>query len=966
MADELKKVISIEIDQTVIKKAEKSATELAGRIKQLKEEQKAAKGTSAELTAEYVKRDAELKALNKEQRKNINVLTQANKVTKAAEGSNEKLRAQLSILTSQYNALSKEERTNTEQGQRLGKQVRQLSDELKSNEKAVGDNRRNVGNYESALKDVTGQINIFGVNVGNVVAQLKTYKDGLVATRAATKASTVASGGLSGALQILKVALISTGIGAIVVALGSMVTFLTQTKRGSELLAQGMSALGATMSVIIDRISLLGEGFVNVFTNPKQALKDLGELIKSQIVNRFTAIPALLQAAGKGFKALADKDFKGMKEAASDAAQAVIQLNTGLDPKQQKKIADGIKGVGKEIVEESKAATDLEKRMQKLRDRERELIVSTAQRNAEVAKLRVTIEDQSKSEEERLKAAQRATALQRQTIEEEKALAQERVDIIQAQLALSENLEEDEQRLADAKAQRFQVEERATTRLVELNNKEVQLRKQIAKEREGSASKNKELAETEVETEEERQQKIEQGYAEERRLLDQQAELKKAQATIEIANAEERAERIAFIEKETLLAKLRSIEDETVAYTASADMIGAVDEEKYAKQLAERAKYEAELAEMDRAAKAEEFTREIELLNGREEIESQSAELEIENAEELEKKKYEIALKYAQLRLAAMKAFAEEDGIISEQEQQELTKLELKIKQLLGLIQEGGEDGGTSIASMIGLSPEDIGKINEALGAVTNALNAVQGVVDANAEMRLQEIDQRTEAEIASIEKSKLSEEQKEQKITEVEKKAAKERYKIELQQFKTAKALQIALAVANTATAVMAQLSNPTPYVGFVLAGLAAATGAVQIATIANQQPPPPPAFATGGKVVGAGTGTSDSIAARLSNGEAVINAKSTAMYEPVLSAINAAGGGVDWYNGEQKFNKGGIVQKFAAGGVAMSSSAIMRENEATREIQQTILQSPPVLVLEEFQDVQGRQVRTENNLQV
>jgi hypothetical protein len=244
-------------------------------------------------------------------------------------------------------------------------------------------------------------------------------------------------------------------------------------------------------------------------------------------------------------------------------------------------------------------------------------------------------------------------------------------------------------------------------------------------------------------------------------------------------------------------------------------------------------------------------------------------------------------------------------------------------------------------------------------------LQSVQQATQQATENKLAGIDRELQAEINAINSSKKSEENKEKAITKAEQKAAKERYRIEVQQFKTAKALQIALAVANTATAVMAQLSNPTPYAGFVLAALAAATGAVQIATISSQKPPPPPAFATGGKVLGAGTGTSDSIPARLSNGEAVINAKSTKMFEPMLSAMNAAGGGVDWYNGGG-YAKGGLVQKFAAGGVARSSGVIMRENEAARELQQTIVQSPPVLVLEEFQNVQGRQVRTEQNLQI
>jgi plasmid maintenance system antidote protein VapI len=67
------------------------------------------------------------------------------------------------------------------------------------------------------------------------------------------------------------------------------------------------------------------------------------------------------------------------------------------------------------------------------------------------------------------------------------------------------------------------------------------------------------------------------------------------------------------------------------------------------------------------------------------------------------------------------------------------------------------------------------------------------------------------------------------------------------------------------------------------------------------------------GGYISGAGTGTSDSIPAMLSNGESVINAKSTAIFGGLLSAINVAGGG-------KKFARGGIAG-FASGGKAGSS---------------------------------------------
>ena len=51
---------------------------------------------------------------------------------------------------------------------------------------------------------------------------------------------------------------------------------------------------------------------------------------------------------------------------------------------------------------------------------------------------------------------------------------------------------------------------------------------------------------------------------------------------------------------------------------------------------------------------------------------------------------------------------------------------------------------------------------------------------------------------------------------------------------------------------------------------------------------------FAVGGYVQGAGTGTSDSIPAILSNGESVMTAKATSMFSPILSAFNQLGGGV------------------------------------------------------------------------
>lgn len=118
---------------------------------------------------QYIKESTKLqksqKALRKEQREVTKQLELQEKATDSLEGSNEQLRAQLSLLTKEYNKLSKEQRETTDSGKALESQIRDISDELKRNEKQVGDNRRNVGNYESAFDGLGGKLGKFGAAI---------------------------------------------------------------------------------------------------------------------------------------------------------------------------------------------------------------------------------------------------------------------------------------------------------------------------------------------------------------------------------------------------------------------------------------------------------------------------------------------------------------------------------------------------------------------------------------------------------------------------------------------------------------------------------------------------------------------------------------------------------------------------------------------------------------------------------
>ncbi|WP_448702752.1 phage terminase large subunit [Mucilaginibacter sp. AW1-3] len=135
-------------------------------------------------------------------------------------------------------------------------------------------------------------------------------------------------------------------------------------------------------------------------------------------------------------------------------------------------------------------------------------------------------------------------------------------------------------------------------------------------------------------------------------------------------------------------------------------------------------------------------------------------------------------------------------------------------------------------------------------------------------------------------------------------------------------------------------------------------ANGAKQVASINGTNPP---GFARGGMylsdgygayLTGPGTGTSDSINAKLSNGESIINARSTEMFAPILSAINMAGGG-------RAFGTTTQGNGYALGGLFNGSNTLndgsndFAVTRATNDMVKTIAANMPrqILVVEDVQ---------------
>ena len=219
--------------------------------------------------------------------------------------------------------------------------------EVKSN---IGEVTKDTKELTNEASKAAGEFQIMGVSLNGV-------KKGFAS-------ATVTAKGMFGSI---KAGLISTGIGAFVVLIGSLAAYLTNTKKGAELLEKTLKTVGAAISVITDRVAKLGGAVVKFLSG----------------------------------------DLKG---AAEDAKAAVS-------------------GVIAEINEEVDATMKMVTANQKLRDSQRELNVETAQSIAQVEKLKLIAEDITKGYKEREEAATQAFEIETDLENKRIALAEQAVDL---------------------------------------------------------------------------------------------------------------------------------------------------------------------------------------------------------------------------------------------------------------------------------------------------------------------------------------------------------------------------------------------------------------------------------------------------------------------------------------------------------------------------------------------------------
>jgi hypothetical protein len=366
-----------------------------------------------------------------------------------------------------------------------------LNTKLKQIDATMGNNQRNVGNYENSIRSAANALAVFQGPLGPIAGRLNAFATTLTRVEAGAAAGSVKLKILAGAMRMVWMAAIPIGV-----AFSALINFFRRTERGQDALAKGMARVRVVIATLADAIIPFGEMLYNAFNNPKQAVEDLWEVIKQNLIVRFQAVPRALghffdffknSAYGAGLavqgiwsKEAREQSKKLFAQAGQDLinfGKVALDVTTGFEDTLGR-LANGASNLADKMKENITVTDQLSDRLVAIRNTERELKVLRAEQNRDLQGARDLARDLSASFEDRLAALAKVRESEIGLIERELALERERLAVIEAQNELTENDIEANDAVIDQKVLIAELEQKHLERSMSLRRDETSIIRQ--------------------------------------------------------------------------------------------------------------------------------------------------------------------------------------------------------------------------------------------------------------------------------------------------------------------------------------------------------------------------------------------------------------------------------------------------------------------------------------------------------
>ena len=360
-------------------------------------------------------------------------------------------------LFSYEKQLKKTSKTNLAARESLNNKIAKTKDALKNEKKGLKDVTKERKKANESLKEAEEN----AADYSGVLGVIDSKTGGLIS---GFTGMTKSVGGATKGFNLMKVAIIGTGIGALLIGVLALSKAFTSSEEGQNKLNKIMGIIGATVSVFTDKLASLGEFLISVFENPKQALIDFKDAFVKNITNRISSAIETIGFLGSAIKKVFSGDFSGAMDDAKSAGSSYVDTLTGVKDTIGK-VTESVKELSTEIIKEGKAAGVIADQRAKADKLDRQLLVERAKANRKRAELLDKV-----AQKETFTAAQRieflteAAKLEDEITAKEITAAKLRLEAKQAENALGLSTKEDLVEEANLKANLINLETASLTK----------------------------------------------------------------------------------------------------------------------------------------------------------------------------------------------------------------------------------------------------------------------------------------------------------------------------------------------------------------------------------------------------------------------------------------------------------------------------------------------------------------------
>ena len=290
---------------------------------------------------------------------------------------------------------------------------------------------------------------------GGVLGMIDSKTGGLIS---GFSGMTKSVGGATKGFNLMKVAIIGTGIGALLLGILAVSKAFTSSEEGQNKFAKIMAVIGSVTGNLVTMLSDLGELIIGVFENPKQAILDLKDLIVENITNRITSLIDTFGFLGSAIKKVFSGDFTGALDDAKNAGSSYVDSLTGVKDTINK-VGEAVNNLATELVEEGKIAANIADQRAKADKLDRKLTVERAEANRKRAELLdKAAQKETFTAKERIEFLKEAGEIEDEITAKEIEAAQLRYDAKVAENALANSTKEDLVEEANLKANLINLE----------------------------------------------------------------------------------------------------------------------------------------------------------------------------------------------------------------------------------------------------------------------------------------------------------------------------------------------------------------------------------------------------------------------------------------------------------------------------------------------------------------------------